>query len=164
MTNDEHPMTYAQKQIHLRLEQATAQARAELIRKHKISAGISEERRSCVRAVVDFPATYTNTNTVSSGYITEISKNGMRLKTTEILSIGTTIPIDINIGKNFPKSTLHIVTRVVRLNSQDASFFEYGLKVTDDTTVKATLAATVLQINLAANRTTHRIAPVVRLP
>jgi hypothetical protein len=133
-----------------RLAQEIALARAAQKKSGK-SQPTFEERRAAVRVPVSYLVRYeSTTSTWHDAQIKDISRTGLRLRTNDLMSIGSAIAITF--GHEFPKPSLRITARIVRMISQTEPPFEYGLLVVADAETKAALADAVLKISITQKR------------
>jgi hypothetical protein len=144
------PRSFQQDKIRARVQDEIARAQGEAKKKENGARAVFNERRSTVRVPVRFAARY---GQQFPAEVTEISKSGLRLRTTEELKIGSAVEIDILFGRGFSPSVLHVRAHVARHIADDGDGHECGLKVVSDAATKAALGAAVLKITLSTVRT-----------
>ena len=118
-----------------------------------------EERRPAVRVVVDLEARYGSVGAPSrfEARVVEISATGLRLRTSQGLTVGGSIEVAFDLDDSSRRSrvTVRVRARVVRVVLGEGSPFEYALHVVDDY-VKNSLRQAVLKINLSASPEVRR--------
>ena len=145
-------MSFRAKQISERLRLAIEGARADKNAADR-PPGAFQEKRLAVRIVVDLAVTYEAAGTTDKGRVTELSRSGLRLRTTRALS--TLSEIAITFGPTFPAKNLRIKARVIRQSSADGAPLEFGLQIMGGNETKAAVADAVLKLSIAS-KANHR--------